>query len=298
MGLAAALLSSVIVSPAIATAGAAPKQPGEALGIRVCGPSDRVAAGRMERRRFGRTGWEVPVVGLGTWQTFDVGPDQESDAREVVDAVWEGGTRFFDSSPMYGRAEGVLGRALGERRKDALVASKIWTSSMREARSQFTAQLAFFGGRVDLEQVHNLVRWREHLDWLENERAAGRIGFLGATHYAAGAFAELEQVMQTGRIDAIQVPYNPLERDAERRILPLAAELDLGVIAMRPLGGGRLVRRFDATELLKWTLADERVHVAIPATSSPAHARRNTEAGAPPWPSPEQREALARQARR
>jgi aryl-alcohol dehydrogenase-like predicted oxidoreductase len=127
---------------------------------------------------------------------------------------------------------------------------------------------------------------------MEDERAAGRIGFLGATHYSAGAFDELEAVMRTGRIDAIQVPYNPLEREAERRILPLAAELDLGVIAMRPLGGGSLVRRFDATELLKWTLADERVHVAIPATSSVAHARVNIAAGEPPWPSPDERRRL------
>jgi aryl-alcohol dehydrogenase-like predicted oxidoreductase len=213
-------------------------------------------------------------------------------AREVVDAAWEGGTRLFDSSPMYGRAEGVLARALGDRRADALVATKIWTSSMAEGRSQFAAQLELFGGRVDLEQVHNLVAWREHLEWLEDERAAGRIGFLGATHYATSAFDALEEVMRTGRIDAIQVPYNPLEREAERRVLPLAAELDLGVIAMRPLGGGSLARRFDASELLKWTLADERVHVAIPATSSAAHARANTAAGRPPWPTPEERQKL------
>jgi aryl-alcohol dehydrogenase-like predicted oxidoreductase len=251
----------------------------------------------MERRRFGRTGWEVPVVGLGTWQTFDVGRTGEGAAREVVEAVWEGGTRFFDSSPMYGRAEGVLGRALADRRADALVATKIWASSMSEARSQFEAQLEFFGGRVELEQVHNLVAWREHLDWLEEERDARKIGFLGATHYAASAFDALEDVMRSGRIDTIQVPYNPLERDAERRILPLAAELDLGVIAMRPLGGGSLVRRFDASELLKWTLADERVHVAIPATSSTLHAKANTQAGQPPWPTRSQRDELLVRAR-
>ncbi len=251
----------------------------------------------MERRRFGRTGWEVPVVGLGTWQTFDVGPGGERNARAVVDAVWAGGTRLFDSSPMYGRAEGVLGRALGERRHDALVATKIWTSSLVEARRQFEAQLEFFGGRVDLEQVHNLVAWREHLEWMEQERAEGRIGFLGATHYAARAFEELERVMLTGRIDAIQVPYNPLERDAERRILPLAAELELGVIAMRPLGGGPLARRFDAGELLKWTLADERVHVAIPATAEVPHAQANTAAGARPWPSSAERQRLVGLAR-
>jgi aryl-alcohol dehydrogenase-like predicted oxidoreductase len=99
--------------------------------------------------------------------------------------------------------------------------------------------------------------------------------------------------METGRLDAIQIPYNPVERAAEERILPLAAELGLGVIAMRPLGGGSLARSHDATELLKWTLSDERVHVAIPATSSVAHARANAAAGSPPWLSPERRRALA-----
>jgi len=216
-------------------------------------------------------------VGLGTWQTFDLDRSQEGIARAVVDAAWEAGTRFFDSSPMYGRAEGVLGRALDGRRADAIVATKIWTNSSAEARSQFADQLEFFGGRVDLEQIHNLVGWRRHLDWLEQGRDAGRIGFIGATHYSAGAFGELEEVMRTGRIDAIQVPYNRVENEAAERILPLAADLDLGVIAMRPFGGGSLTRRFDPPELLKWTLSDERIHVAIPATSSAEHARANAE---------------------
>jgi aryl-alcohol dehydrogenase-like predicted oxidoreductase len=251
----------------------------------------------MEHRRFGRTGWNVPVIGLGTWQTFDVDRELEAGARSVVDVVWEAGTRLFDSSPMYGRAEAVLDRALGSRRANARIATKIWASSIGEGRTQFQAQREFFGGHVDLEQIHNLVAWRDHLDWLEAERATGTIGCLGATHYAASAFGELEQVMVTGRIDAIQVPYNPFERDAERRILPLAAELDLGVIAMRPFGGGRLASRLDATELLKWTLADERVHVAIPATSNTAHARTNTRAGTPPWPSPPERQRLISLAR-
>ncbi len=249
----------------------------------------------MEVRRFGRTDWQVPVVGLGTWQTFDVGPGEEAAARDVVAAVWEDGTHFFDSSPMYGRSEAVLGRALADRRPDALVATKVWTDSVAEGKRQFEDQLRFFAGRVDLEQVHNLVGWRRHLDWLEEEKEAGRVQFLGATHYAASAFDELETVMSTGRIDAIQVPYNPLEREAERRILPLAAEMDLGVIAMRPLGGGRLTSRFDAGDLLKWTLSDERVHVAIPATSSVAHAQTNTAAGSGSWLSPDERiELVAR----
>ena len=231
----------------------------------------------MECRRFGRSGWELPVIGLGTWQTFDVGPDGEAAAKEVVDTVWEGGTRLFDSSPMYGRAEAVLGRALAGRREDAIVATKIWTGSGREARAQLEAQIGFYG-RVEIEQIHNLVAWESHLPWLEEERDAGRIGLIGATHYLESAFGELERVMRTGRIDCIQIPFNPEERAAERRILPLAAELDLGVIAMRPLGGGALVRRHGAEELLRWTLSDERVHVAIPATSNPEHARANAAA--------------------
>ncbi|HTX12927.1 MAG TPA: aldo/keto reductase [Solirubrobacteraceae bacterium] len=233
----------------------------------------------METRRFGRTGWEVPVIGLGTWRTFDLGRDQQHIADDVLDTVWEAGTRFFDSSPMYGRAEEVLGQALHNHRQDAIVATKIWTSSAAEARAQFADQLDFFGGRVDLEQIHNLVGWPRHLEWLEEERDAGRIAFIGATHYSAGAFDALEEIMSTGRIDAIQVPYNRSEHEAAKRILPLAAELDLGVIAMRPLGGGSLTRRFGATELLKWTLADERIHVAIPATASVDHARANAAAG-------------------
>jgi aryl-alcohol dehydrogenase-like predicted oxidoreductase len=249
----------------------------------------------MERRRFGRTEWSVPVVGLGTWQVFDVHPAHEPTAAAVVETALDAGIKFMDSSPMYGRAERVLGRALGRRRAEATIATKIWTASRSEAQHQFSAQLEFFGGRIDLLQIHNLVAWRDHLGWMERERADGRIGALGATHYSSSAFSELEEVMRTGRIDAIQIPYNPVEREVERRILPLAQELDLGVIAMRPLGAGRLVRRAanrdwcdrgattSAQAVLKWCLSDTRVHVAIPATSNADHARDNAAAGTTPW---------------
>ena len=232
------------------------------------------------------------MVGLGTWRTLDVGPVEEPNARAVVEAMLDGGAQVFDSSPMYGRAEGVLGRALGARRGEAFVATKIWSPSPAEARRQLDAQLGFYGGRVELEQIHNLVAWREHLPWLEAEREAGRIGAIGATHYSESAYGELERVMRTGRIQAVQIPYNPLQREAERRILPLAEELGLGVIAMRPFGEGALVRRVEARELLKLTLADPRVHVAIPATAKVEHARANVAAAAPPWPSAEERAAL------
>jgi aryl-alcohol dehydrogenase-like predicted oxidoreductase len=261
----------------------------------------------MRLRRFGRTGVDVAVVGLGTWKVFDVPARDEPTARLVVETMLEGGAQLFDSSPMYGRAEAVLARALGARRRDALVATKIWTRSARGARRQLADQLTFYGGRVDLEQIHNLVAWSEHLPWLEREREAGRIRFIGATHYAPSAFDELERVMRAGRIDAIQIPLNPLERDAERRILPLAEELDLGVIVMRPLGGeGGLLPGPPAGELaplgveswaealLRWALADQRVHVVIPATSNPAHARENLRGGAEPPFGPDERRLVER----
>ena len=124
-----------------------------------------------------------------------------------------------------------------------------WARSVPEGRAQLEAQLRHFHGS-DLEQVHNLVSWREHLDWLEAEREAGRVGFLGATHYAASAFDELAAVMRSGRIEAIQIPLNPRERQAEREILPLAEELGLGVIVMEPLGGaGSLIPAPDHKQL-------------------------------------------------
>ena len=254
----------------------------------------------MEVRRFGKTGCDLPVVGLGTWLTFDVPPSDQAVADAVIAAAWDGGTRVADSSPMYGRAERVLARALAGRREDAFVATKIWAPSPDEGRRQLADQIDWYG-RVELEQIHNLVAWREHLPWLERERDAGRVRFLGATHYAAGAFDELEEVMRTGRIDAIQIPYNPVEREVERRILPLAEELDLGVVAMRPLGGedalipGPPARELDpigvtwAQALLKWALSDTRIHVVIPATSNPAHARENAAAGEAPRLDPEER---------
>ncbi|MGZ6390375.1 MAG: aldo/keto reductase, partial [Ktedonobacterales bacterium] len=197
----------------------------------------------MEMRALGRSGLRVPVVGMGTWRTFDVrDAAAERNARAVVDAAFAAGATFFDTSPMYGEAERVLGAALEGRRDRAQVATKIWTPSAAEGRAQAERALRFFGGWVDLYQVHNLVNWREQLTLLERLRDSGRVRAIGATHYSPAAFGELAQVMRTGRITAIQVPYNPLEREVEDEILPLAEELGLGVVVMRPFGEGSLMR--------------------------------------------------------
>ena len=247
----------------------------------------------IEERRLG------PVVGLGTWNTFD---SDAGTAGEVVDAALDAGVRLFDSSPMYRGAEESLGRALAARRGEATVATKIWASSVDEGRAQYARQVAWFG-RVEIEQVHNLAAWREQLEWLEREREDGRVDKLGVTHYDAGAFGELAAALRTGRFDVVQLPYNPHEREVERELLPLAAELGVAVIVMRPFGAGALLRRAPddpgplrelgvetwPQALLKWVLSDERVDGAIPATSRPERASENARAGEPPWFGPDER---------
>lgn len=264
----------------------------------------------MQTRTFGRGGGATPwpVIGLGTWRVFDLAPGRQPTADAVIATAFDAGVRVVDSSPMYGRSEAVLSAALGTRRAEAVVATKVWTSSVDDGRHHFQRQIGWFDGRVDLLQVHNLVAWAEHLPWMEHERDSGRIRWLGATTYQPGAFGELERVMRSGRIDAVQVPLNPREREAEARILPLAADLGLAVLVMRPLAEGSLLRRplpADLagaglpdwpTALLRWVLADPRVTVALTATSTPAHAASNAAVGAAAPLDPELRERIGRAA--
>jgi aryl-alcohol dehydrogenase-like predicted oxidoreductase len=269
----------------------------------------------MERRRLGQSGLEVPVIGMGTWRTFDVrGAHDEARARRIVDEALAVGVTFFDSSPMYGDAERVLGAALAPVRSRALIATKIWARRADEGRRQVRDALGVFGNHVDLYQVHNLVNWREQLTLLEELQAQGLVTAIGATHYQPTAFDTLQEVMETGRIAAIQIPYNPLERDVEATILPLAADLGLGVVVMRPFGERALLQHVpDASDLqplaafgvttwpqalLKWGLSDPRCHVAIPATFNAAHLRDNAVAGRPPWLGPEERRYVAQLAGR
>lgn len=269
----------------------------------------------MERRVLGDGGRELPVVGMGTWRTFDVHTaDARANAHRVVDAALAAGARVVDSSPMYGAAEEVLGEALVEGREQAFIATKIWTHSPDEGRHQAERALRCFGRYVDLYQVHNLVAWREQLALIEALRDQDLVGFTGATHYSPSAFLELADVMRTGRLDSVQVPYNPRERAVEREILPLAKDMGIGVLVMRPFGEGSLLRRAPepteleplrqfgvetwAQALLKWTLSDPRVTVVLPATSKPERMAENARAGEPPWFGAEERALVARLASR
>jgi aryl-alcohol dehydrogenase-like predicted oxidoreductase len=270
-----------------------------------------MAIATIEQRRLGESsGLTVPSVGMGTWQTLDArGAAAEARAREIVAEALDVGARLVDTSPMYGAAERVLAGALGGRRGEAFVATKVWTADPAEGEAQVRRALRWYDGRVELYQVHNLVNWQAHLGLLERERDRGAVVAVGATHYSPSAFGELVRVMRSGRVSAIQIPYNPHQREAEREVLPLADELGLGVVVMRPLGGGSLVARAPneaeleplrafgvetwAQALLKWVLSDRRCHVAIPATSRPGRMRENAAGGAPPWFDDEARALVA-----
>ncbi len=267
----------------------------------------------MEQRRLGQVDLEVPAVGLGTWRRLEMAA-AAGKSRQLIEAALDTGVRLFDSSPMYGDAERILGRALAQRRAEAIVASKIWAPSSQEGLSQANAALQYFGGRVELYQVHNLVAWQEQLTTIDRLKDSGSTLAGGITHYAAADVPEFVEVMRTGRVQFIQVPYNPRERGVEREILPLAADLGLGVIIMRPLAEGGLTRRPPGPEqlaplepfgvhtwgqaLIKWVLSDPRCHCTIPATSRPEHIVENAAAGESPWFGQEERALVARLASR
>ena len=255
----------------------------------------------------------LPVIGLGTWQTFDVGGGGAREPlREVLRRFVELGGRTIDSSPMYGRAESVVGDLaveLGLRDK-LFVATKVWTSGRDAGIAQMEASLRRLRtSRVDLMQVHNLVDWRTHLRTLREWKRAGRVRYVGVTHYTAGAYGDLEQVIKSEPLDFVQLNYSVVERDADRRLLPLAADRGLAVLVNRPFAEGALFRRVRGQPLpswaveigcrswaqlfLKWIVAHPAVTCVIPATSRPEHLEDNMQAGAGPLPDAAARDRIA-----
>jgi diketogulonate reductase-like aldo/keto reductase len=237
---------------------------------------------------------------MGTWQTFDT----DDDRAPIVDEALSVDMNLFDSSPMYGKAEQTLAKALEGRRGQAIIATKIWTSSPTEGREQANHALRLFG-RVEIYQVHNLVNWTAQLRLLEQLKGEGKVVAIGATHYDPSGFDDLCDLMRTGRLDMVQVPYSPRRREAERRVLPLAAELGLGVLTHSPLRYGVLERppspeviktfgvRTWAQAILKWIASDPRVSCVLTATKTPGRPTESAHAGDPPTFDPDQRERLA-----
>lgn len=254
----------------------------------------------MATRRIPSSGEEVPVMGMGTWQTFDVGSDKEARAnlREVLRAFVALGGRVVDSSPMYGSSEEVLGDLARETglHPRLWVATKVWTRGRREGIEQMEDSMRKLRvERVDLMQVHNLVDVETHLETLREWKAAGRVRYVGVTHYTAASHEQVARVLEAHPLDFVQINYSVGEREAERRLLPLARERGVAVIANRPFAGGGLFRRLRgrplpsyaaaigcrswAQLLLKWVVSHPALTCAIPATSNPAHLRDNMLAG-------------------
>ena len=242
----------------------------------------------------------LPVVGCGTWQTFDVGtsPAERAQRAEVLKALFEMGGSVIDSSPMYGRSEGVVGDLLKEtgERKRAFVATKVWTRGRADGITQMERSMSLLRvDKIDLMQVHNLVDWRTHLETLRAWKKEGRVGYLGVTHYTSSAYGELESVMRAETLDFVQLNYSADDRAAEQRLLPLAADRGMAVLVNLPFGGGGLMRRLsgkalpafaaeiDCTSwaqlLLKFVLGNPAVTCVIPGTSKAEHMRDNARAG-------------------
>ena len=254
----------------------------------------------MATRPIPRTGEAVPVIGLGTWRTFDVGTSDADRAPrlEVLRRFLAGGGRVIDSSPMYGAAEGVVGDLLARLAPAAppFLATKVWTTGRAEGEAQMAESLRRLRvERLDLMQVHNLVDWRAHLPVMREWKARGRLRYLGITHYASGAFEELEALMRSEALDFVQLPYSAARREAAARLLPAAAETRTAVLVMRPFEEGDLFRAVKGKPLpawagelgasswsevfLKFILAHPAVPAVIPATAKPEHLEENLRAG-------------------
>lgn len=263
----------------------------------------------MDERPLGRVDLWVPVVGMGTWKTFDVDGAERNARRRLVREALDEGIRLYDTSPMYGRAPDVLADAVRNARDEAVIADKVWAATKDEGLRQIERSVRMFGGEVEIFQVHNLRLWEEHLQELERRKKRDEVRAIGVTHYNHGAFDELEEVMKSGRVDMVQIPYNVIDRFAEKRLLPLAEKMGLGVLVMEPLGTGALVAKTPPPEklepflgngvetwaqvCLKWILSDKRVTAVIPATTSEAHMRQNAAVGVGPWYSDEARDQIA-----
>jgi diketogulonate reductase-like aldo/keto reductase len=256
---------------------------------------------------------------MGTWQTFDPPSIDEPSLKpleEVTRLLFEAGGRVIDSSPMYGKAEqvtGIVSQRLGINDK-LFLATKVWTRGEEASIRQMESSMQKLGrgapgAKLDLVQVHNLLDWQTHLNTLRAWKGQGRLRYIGVTHYSRSAFGDLERIIRNEKIDFVQLPYSVLNRAAEEKLLPAAAENGVAVLVMRPFEEGELFSRVKGKALpesvkgyadnwacafLKWIIAHPAVTCAIPATSKPQHLRDNVSAGFGRLPDKSEREELVR----
>jgi diketogulonate reductase-like aldo/keto reductase len=250
----------------------------------------------MQHRKIPKSGEEIPVIGLGTWKTFDVASDRAR--RPLIDVLRrfsEAGGRVIDTSPMYGKAEEAVG-ALGSNVQKPFLATKVWTRGREAGVEQMKRSMRFLRStRIDLIQIHNLVDWQTHLNSLRAWKESGRIRYIGITHYQTNAFPLLSQIMTSEDIDFVQLPLSIGMPEAEQRLLPLALAKGVAVIVNRPFEEGALLRHvrkkvfppwgaeFDSrswSELfLRYVVSHPAVTCVIPATSNPDHLSDNMRAG-------------------
>ena len=254
----------------------------------------------MLTRTIPSSGEKLPVIGLGTWRTFDVDltTDNRTQLEEVLSLFVKLGARVIDSSPMYGRAEDLIGDLVQTQgiRDKVFLATKVWTRGKESGTKSMERSMALLRTKqIDLMQVHNLLDVQTHLATLREWKEQGRIRYLGITHYEAGAFPDVEKIMRSEKLDFVQINYSLMERDAEARVLPLAQERGVAVIVNRPFGAGDLFDKvrskplpdwaaeFDchswAQFFLKWIVAHPAVTCAIPATNKPGHLEDNMQGG-------------------
>ncbi|WP_202307956.1 MULTISPECIES: aldo/keto reductase [unclassified Mesorhizobium] len=271
-------------------------------------------ARQPETRPIPSSGERIPAVGLGTWITFNVGDDPllRDECADVIAAFFASGGRMIDSSPMYGSSQAVVGHGLAKlgRADDVFSAEKVWTSSGRSGPAQIEQSRRFWGvPRFDLVQVHNLVAWNKHLPTLAEMKAAGRLRYFGITTSEGRRHDLLEEIMLSHPLDFVQLSYNIVDREAEKRLLPLAVERGIAVIVNRPFRQGALTRHLEDQQLpgwaseigasswaqfiLKFILSHPAVTVAIPATTRVDHVRENIAAASGPFPDAAMRDRMA-----
>ena len=268
----------------------------------------------MQTRPIPFSGEQLPVIGCGTYRGFDVRAESATYGRlhQVIAALFAAGGSVIDSSPMYGRAEAVTGELLAESNAHtkAFIATKVWTRGREAGIAQMQNSFKLLKtDKIDLMQIHNLLDWKIHLPILREWKAAGRIRYVGITHYTSSAFADLEAVMRAEPLDFVQLNYSAVDRAAERRLLPLAAERGIAVIANYPLASGSALRavsahplpgwaaEIDCTSwaqlLLKFVVSHPAVACAIPGTGDPEHMADNAGAGTGRMPDKEMRARIA-----